>query len=478
MSVLKKTCRKLVVTSVVAFSLGISSTAHSEDPLKEIFGVMTTSTGASAYESQKRNGVAFGTFSARFSMYQPKVVSFTPPSLSAGCGGIDFFGGSISLIKKEELVQMGRAIAAGAAVYAFNLAIESICPSCAEGMAWLQDKLEQFNELVSADCDDVVTALSENKVGQGFADSIKGVANVNGWQEKLGSFADVIPDTHGSWVDMLSDRSKTGDPKDVELDGMEGNWIWNALGEAKIDDWSFNPKWDKKLIQELLMSLTGTIILGQKDADDIEKKSIGATLQVKDLVYLEKGSKIKVLKCDNNEAKKDGRLPCTKLIGGEEGIEMEWEGLHHQVMRQLIGDPDVEGIAKKVTYKRTLTSTQKGLVETASVPLMNMLFMLGKDPAAQESVASLIASLISFQAVDELVDSLYQMLKRAELAEKGNLKTNAERIAFLKEQIKSLEGQRAELKKKHDAEVRQANNIYDTYLKLTNNVKNMGAPGI
>ncbi|MDH1472654.1 conjugal transfer protein TraH [Shewanella sp. GD03713] len=478
MSFIKRKAKLVTLASTVVLSLAVPSTAVGSDPLKNVFGMMTTSTGGAVFESQKRNGVAFGTFSARFSMYQPKVVSFTPPSLSAGCGGIDFFGGSISLIKKEELVQMGRNIAAGAAVYAFNLAVESICPSCAEGMAWLQDKLDQFNELVSADCQDVVTSLSENRVGAGAADKLMGIANKNGWQEGLTTYADVMPDTHGSWIEMLSARSSTGDAKDAPVDGMLGNQIWDALGEAKVDRWNFAAGWDKQQVQELLMSITGTMIVGpSSNGTDVEWQPVPKTLDIEDLVYSDAGTKIKVLQCDTNEPKKDNRLPCTK-IKDMEGTEVSWEGMHHQVMRLLMGDGTRTGIARKITYKGNIAVDEQALINNASVPFMSMLFYLGNDVEAQRAIASLVASQMSFQMIDEMIEHMYKMLKNAELSEQGNTKTTAERIQFIKGRIVEIEQQRAALKKKHDAQVKQANEIFETYNALIEGVKNMSALGV
>jgi hypothetical protein len=477
-SSIKIKAKKVTLASAIALSLAVPSTAVGSDPLKKVFGMMTTSTGGGAFESQKRNGVAFGTFSTRFSIYQPKVIGFTPPSLSVGCGGIDFFGGSISLIKKEELVQMGRSIAAGAAVYAFNLATEAICPSCAEGMAWLQDKLDQFNELVSADCEDVVTTLSENKVGAGAAEKLKGIANKNGWQEDLADFASTIPDVHGSWVEMLSARSKTGDAKDAPVDGMLGNQIWDALGDAKVNRWKFASGWNKQQVQELLMSLTGTmIVLPSDNGADIEWKPVPKTLDIEDLVYAEADSKIKVLKCDTNEPKKNNRLPCLKIIDIK-GTEVSWEGMHHQVMRLLMGDGSRTGIARKITYKGNISADEQALINNASVPFMSMLFYLGNDVEAQRAISSLVASQMSFQAVDEMIGHMYNMLKNAELSAQGNTNITAERIEFIKGRIAEIEKQRADLKKKHDNQVNQANEIFKTYNALIEGVKNMSALGV
>ena len=179
---------------------------------------------------------------------------------------------------------MGRNIAAGAAVYAFNLAVESLCPSCAQTMSWLQDSFNQFNDFVSGTCQQVVDGLSANKVGGDLANQIKDTVNIGGWHEKLDSLAETHTDPQRSWVELLSERSEDGAVgPSTPMEGMYGNMMWNGLGDSDIDDWNFASGFGKNEMQELLMSLTGTLVFKQKDADNVEWVPYPNLITVSDL---------------------------------------------------------------------------------------------------------------------------------------------------------------------------------------------------
>ena len=463
--------KNLIKASLVTMLVTFSGVSHSANPLKEIFEVMTVSAGPTSYETQKRNGVAFGTFSARFSMYQPKVISFQPPSLSTGCGGIDFFAGSMDLVKKEELVQMARAVAAGAAVYAFNLATEAICPSCAAAMQDLQEKLEQFNELVSADCQNVVEGLSRAQKGADMAQGLKDQVEASGWHQKLSSFAATKTESYGTWVDLLTDTSPTGDPKHAPS-AIMGNRMWNILGESNIDEWVFSPAWPEDETQELLMSLTGTIIVTGEAEFDYVKPS----LSVQELIYgTVDDSDIKVLRCNKSESRDaDGRLPCTQLID-QNGTATQWKGIYPQVIDILIGS---DGLAQKMYYKRDLDDDEIALVNGASVPLMSMLFYLGKEPVAQESVAKLIAADMAFGAVDEMLSHLQNMLKISEGAQFASTSTDKGQIDFLKYSIERIHEQRKRALEQKEKDIQDTSELVDKVDKIIQKTKQMSAYGV
>ncbi|EGQ7975614.1 hypothetical protein I7Z51_004596 [Vibrio parahaemolyticus] len=469
--------RLLLASTALSFSLLMPSQTLADDPLKEIFGMMTTSTGSQVYESQKRNGVAFGTFSARFSMYQPKVINFQAPSMNAGCGGIDFFAGSLSLIKKEELVQMGRSIAAGAAVYAFNLAVESICPSCAQGMAWLQDKLDKFNDLVSMSCQDTVNALSESKVGAGISQSITDTVNKDGWQNTLGSYADTAVDTMSSWGDFFSERSVSGDPKSVTIPGLKGNIIWDAFGTAKVETWNFASGWDKEQIQELIMSLIGTRVITVGSGDELITTPFPNTVSAEDLLFNEAGDEIQLLKCDPSEPKIDGRLPCTNVLD-DSSAKVNWEGLYPKALKLLNGDGTQAGIRKRILTKTNLTIEQQKFVENADVPIMTWLFMTGKDDGAQAAVANLVAFRVAEKNLQELMYQLQDILKKAELSATSDVKATQNLIDFLRARTSEFQKQIDDIQSKKRDEIKSANDLVKTYTSLAEAVKAMSASGV
>lgn len=476
---LKKFNKNFITSTACAILFLVPSASVSSDPLKEIFGLMTTSAGGSSFESQKRNGIAFGTFSGRFQMYQPKVVSFQPPSLNAGCGGIDFFGGSIGLLKKEELVQMGRNIAAGAAVYAFNLAVESLCPSCAQTMSWLQDKLDQFNDFVSGTCQQVVDGLSANKVGGDLANQIKDTVNIGGWHEKLDSLAETHTDPQRSWVELLSERSEDGAVgPSTPMEGMYGNMMWNGLGDSDIDDWNFASGFGKNEMQELLMSLTGTLVFKQKDADNVEWVPYPNLITVSDLVESDESTPIKIYKCNTSEDKDPkGRLPCTKFIN-DEGSKVKWVGIYNKSLELLTGKGTELGIRRKIIQKIKLNPDEQAFVNNTPVPVMTMLFKLGKSGQAQIAMSHIAAMQVSFLYVDQLIDQLYKILKVTELALESKVENVSQKnIDFIKTKIIEIEKQREALRIKYKDQLELGDSIYQTYEKLLDSVQGLSGSG-
>jgi len=75
-----------------------------------------------------------------------------PPSVKAGCGGIDLFGGSFSFISMEQFQNLLRAIASNAAGYAFEIALQTMCKDCMEVMETLQKKLLALNQGFANSC--------------------------------------------------------------------------------------------------------------------------------------------------------------------------------------------------------------------------------------------------------------------------------------------------------------------------------------
>src|SRR5574337_1610945 len=77
---------------------------------------------ATAHLGQRRGVITGGSMVARNRVMSANMVSFVPPSFSAGCGGIDLFSGSFSFINMNQFVDLMRAVAANAAGYAFQMA--------------------------------------------------------------------------------------------------------------------------------------------------------------------------------------------------------------------------------------------------------------------------------------------------------------------------------------------------------------------
>lgn len=217
---------------ILSFASLVLPVSVQADGIEKIFDTLTMSADAPTVANGRHgNTVNLGSVRIRPQMYNAKnIFEFAPPSLKTnGCGAIDFFAGSFSVISKDELVQMGRAVAQGVPSYAFNLAIDSICPECGDAMKALTAKLEKFNKMSMDGC-----KAAQNIIGDepGWAKSIGESTNwlatplntVNGF---LDDFGDGMTKNDEAGDDQLAEAGLT------EEANVEGNAIWNAIQRTK-----------------------------------------------------------------------------------------------------------------------------------------------------------------------------------------------------------------------------------------------------
>lgn len=151
------------ITVIIGITLSCNSLAQTSSlrsMTDNIFSSYTSSGGPDNYQSvDGRQVYTGGAYSLRFRQKDIKIINMEPPSFSASCNGLDFFAGSLSFASRDELIQAGRNIAAGATVYAFKLALNSVCSSCNSIMTSIQNAVDRINELANVSCSDTVKAL-------------------------------------------------------------------------------------------------------------------------------------------------------------------------------------------------------------------------------------------------------------------------------------------------------------------------------
>ena len=103
-------------------------------------------------EGQKRGYFTGGSFSARWPMNKDYPVSFEPPRLNFGCGGIDAFMGGFSFMNFEYLVQKLQRILQAAPAAAFDLALKNLCEPCSNVIKTMNAMSDALNSLQLDDC--------------------------------------------------------------------------------------------------------------------------------------------------------------------------------------------------------------------------------------------------------------------------------------------------------------------------------------
>jgi conjugative transfer pilus assembly protein TraH len=129
--------------------------AQEQDRLTEMFndfGFYVNNTEPGVYKSQTQGFISGGSLNVRAKYDTLRVGSITPPTLQAGCGGVDMFFGGVNFLSKQEYINMLKSIGQNALGYAFQLGLEAVCPTCNAVIKWLQEKASQFNKLSTDSC--------------------------------------------------------------------------------------------------------------------------------------------------------------------------------------------------------------------------------------------------------------------------------------------------------------------------------------
>ncbi|MCQ1058409.1 conjugal transfer protein TraH [Photobacterium sp. ZSDE20] len=208
----------MAVAVLISTPIEVSASTESlRSSVDKIFGFTTTSSKPERFQlgANGRRVYSGGATSIRFRTQPFNVINFQAPRANIGCGGIDFYGGSIDLMSSDQLIQAGRAIASAATVYAFRLALNSICSSCMSIMSNIQAMMQEFNRIAQTDCQSALNAINT--------------------YSPFGNPDDGLNQNHnaveGSIAQMTGDWVKT-------LENNNNNWLdaLAAAGDTKIED--------------------------------------------------------------------------------------------------------------------------------------------------------------------------------------------------------------------------------------------------
>lgn len=349
-----------VLATSLAFAVMLSQPAHAEgmnDVLLEQFNTMSNFTQPGVYESQRRGVISGGSMVARSKIMNTHLVGFVPPSWKAGCGGIDFFAGSFSFINGEQFIQLLRSVAANAAGYAFNLALQNVSPQIYSTLNALQNKIQALNEFGGNSC----------QLAQGIVNS----ATPSDWKYKTDVSLESMWDGLSSdWFGTHSESGgkspeagmKASNPQKYS-EIVTGNIVWRHVKRQNISAWyeATNGQTSDDL-SEHIMSLTGTVVMEEIKEDEKKnttrpKTTLKPILKLADLV--EGSAQAPVYKCD-----KYGENECLSVSRTTTRID----GLGQHIQEVLIGQDSYGGIVAKFSNPNNGVPTATEINVMASLP--------------------------------------------------------------------------------------------------------------
>ena len=251
------TTQKMMMIITLPFLVIMSGSSQS-DVASDLTGFVNSTGGAvsttpaSIYQGQSRGYINGGRLFARVPQRSVQGMAFKAPKFTAGCGGIDAFGGSLSFISAAELVNTLKAIGSNAGSYALMLGLRTISSQIANTMEksfdWLQDKIGfDLNSCEAA----------ANVVGAGmsfFGDNSK-ESNVCIIQSMESSGMDYT-EAKASCTTGGGGKTDVNTPEAKKLSFIDGNLVWMILDTNQM----FAADNDMK---RFAMTLTGTIVRRQ-----------------------------------------------------------------------------------------------------------------------------------------------------------------------------------------------------------------------
>lgn len=333
---------KKILLGILMLS-GTYSYADIEQELNKQFGSLVSFQDVGIWNTERRGIVSGGHVNARVPIKEVSIANISLPSVSAGCGGLDLYGGSLSYINKDEYVSLLKNVASNAKGYAFQIALSSMCEKCMQHMEALQQKIQQMNQYLGNSC----------QLAQGIVNDSLGAINRKGLNDvSLKANFLGIADTFelNSYTDSSNiysqlDAFDANSSNNTEVDGggnnsnyLTGNILWNLLYKSKL----INK--DYELAQNIL-GITGSIIV-TKNGKEL-KKLPGNLLTLEQLI---EGGKYYSYDCNKS-------LDCLE----PKLVLLDIEGLANKIERLLNGRDNQKNITEDKDNKDTNTYN-KGII--------------------------------------------------------------------------------------------------------------------
>lgn len=400
-----------VLVSVATLMVAWPARADLDNEMRSMFQGMVNVTPADAYIGQRRGVVSLGSVEARGRIVNPQLVNFTPPSIKAGCGGISIFGGSFSFINAQQFQELLRAVAQNAAGYAFELAIEAMCPTCAQQLKRLQKAIQDLNGKLGDSCS-LAKGLVDNSVGP----SLRAVGA--SMQQDAAALATAV----GGVADFLEGigKSNSNKPSPVEnakaagrINDLKGNVVYRSLLKSNTAAWFAHGQ-----MHEVLMSVSGTITVTEGPGQDLNGNPSGT-----DLVYnsfapligmkeLLEGGTVRVYQCDTTSTV-DQTTACLNPFP----VNMNIKGMRQRVKEMLMGTSASTGIIAKVTGRggaQAFTDEEKAFTEAAArTGILALLRQFAEDPTAARVAADLASDAIASEMASTLVSEMMFTIRSA-----------------------------------------------------------------
>ncbi|MBF4454063.1 conjugal transfer protein TraH (plasmid) [Acinetobacter sp. SK-43] len=401
--------KPLRVCCLLATVLGASQTATTGGLDNFMSDMYSNTTAPGMFQTQQRGVISGGSYVGRFGIKSINLVSFDPPRVSAGCGGINLFGGSFSFINAQELTQLLRAIAQNALGLLFQLGLNAISQPLSSLLTTWSAKLQEMNALLKNSCEAARKLFQIDKTGGEMLNSIK--SSFGEIKTQTGGFKDYFSNVQKNFTsgwNSLRGNSPDGqattraDKAIQELPNV-GNVSWRAINASDsfkaILPNSGGSDLEAKL---MIMNVVGTEVFnasaqtssGDKDCAtgsgqcDPKPAIYNSTIGIADLISPQDSKPFYT--CQSGDTYDEG---CQKLPLAEGKLSTYFKGIARIVNKNLYGI-DSSSVDLDRTLIASAVNSGKGIVGKAGKTNIESI-LTGEEKAFYASVNSQLIGYIA-----------------------------------------------------------------------------------
>ena len=448
----QKSFTKKITAGLIGVALltsNVTVNAGFLDDLYDAAGSAVNITPAQVYQTQTMGvvtggGVVWKTPNKNFVPFY-----VTPPSLKAGCGGIDFFLGAFGMANKEQFVQFLRNVGQNAAGLAFKVALQAMAPELESKIQDVANYINEWNKYFGNSCA-AAQKLMDSGPSEWIYNTVRNAtqdANATGRSTDYSSATDRYKTDSATAMAEAPKRYNSGGQI---IDAAEINIVWSALQSGDIPL--------SQTEKELMMALVGTVIYR---SDNSSGETLPASVPYTSRIKIQElvgstnsaASEIKTYRCDTSN---ECLNPTPSTIYEKPFAAIIFDKATN--LRQAIIDrtpPNLDDL--------------KLLTVTTSVPIYKIITMStmanrpGLSQALIEDYSQMIAWEIASRYIEDMADNLDKMLKSAKESD-----TNALKQKSLYEVRQMLVSLKDEMRGQRDGIYQQINRVGASITMLDN----------
>ena len=216
-----------------------------EAGVREAGAVSTVTGGGFVYRTPRTDFVPF---------------SVTPPSLKAGCGGIDFFLGAFSIPSREEFVSFLKSVGTALPGLAFQLALQTMAPDLNEQVGRYADLIRSYTNRYTDSCEAARALLDNTGATEHLTRVVEGAKNALRSDGSVADQSEADRRVRDNGEKAIAASPIRKDSGGNVVDAPEINLTWALLSGGKLGAADF----DSVSLRETMMTLLGTTVFTQE----------------------------------------------------------------------------------------------------------------------------------------------------------------------------------------------------------------------